>query len=121
MSIEGLHHITLLGSDAQRTIDFYTRTMGLRLVKRTVNFDDPGSYHFYFGDAKGSPGSIITYFIIPGAARGRTGMGGTHHYALTVTDGKELRKWKRYLSAYSVNVTDTQDCFYLSLLYSSKS
>jgi len=117
MSIEGLHHITLIGSDAQRTIDFYTRTMGLRLVKRTVNFDDPGSYHFYFGDAKGSPGSIITYFIIPGAARGRTGMGGTHHYALTVTDGKALRKWKRYLTDKGVNVNGPLDRYYFESLY----
>ena len=56
MSILGLHHITLISSNAQRTIDFYTRVLGLRLVKKTVNFDDPSSYHLYFGDDTGRPG-----------------------------------------------------------------
>jgi len=85
-TILGLHHITLVCTDAQRTVDFYTGVLGLRLVKRTVNFDDPTSYHLYFGDATGSPGTAVTFFEWPGAARGRTGIGGTHHFALRVKE-----------------------------------
>jgi len=73
--ISGIHHITLLAGDPQDNIDFYTTVLGLRMVKKTVNFDDPGSYHFYFGDEAGSPGTIITFFPWPGAARGTPGSG----------------------------------------------
>src|SRR6266568_5171180 len=58
----GLHHITAITSDASSAVNFYTRVLGLRLVKKTVNFDDPSAYHLYFGDEKGSPGSLITFF-----------------------------------------------------------
>src|SRR6201997_5912938 len=71
--IAGLHHVTAIASDPQRNLDFYCEALGLRLVKRTVNFDDPGSYHFYFGDNIGSPGTIITFFAWPGARRGVRG------------------------------------------------
>ena len=75
MKLRGIHHITAIASDPQRNLDFYTQVLGLRLVKRTVNFDDPGSYHFYFGDGVGSPGTIITFFPWPGARRGTRGTG----------------------------------------------
>ncbi len=117
MSIEGLHHITLVANDAQRTVDFYTRTLGLRLVKTTVNYDDPESYHLYFADASGSAGSIITFFIVPGAQRGSSGIGGTHHFALTVEDGAALRKWKRYLTDRGVRVSGPLDRHYFESLY----
>jgi len=117
MNVNGIHHITLIAADAQRTVDFYTRVMGLRLVKRTVNFDDPSSYHLYFGDAHGSPGSVLTFFAMPGVPQGRPGMGGTHHYALTVQDGKALRKWKRYLTDLGVNVNGPLDRHYFESLY----
>lgn len=117
MSIQGTHHITLVGTDAQRTVDFYTRTLGLRLVKQTVNFDDPRSYHLYFGDSKGSPGSIITFFIVPGARRGSSGMGGTHHFALSVKDGAALRKWKRWLNDRGVAVNGPLNRHYFESLY----
>jgi glyoxalase family protein len=71
----GLHHVTGIASDPQRNLDFYVGLLGLRLVKRTVNFDDPGTYHFYFGDARGTPGTILTFFSWPGARRGRRGVG----------------------------------------------
>lgn len=74
-SILGLHHVTAIASDPQRNIDFYTGVLGLRLVKVTVNFDDPGSYHFYYGDEVGHPGTILTFFAWPGAPRGRQGLG----------------------------------------------
>jgi glyoxalase family protein len=73
--ILGLHHITAIAGEAQRNYNFYTRTLGLRLVKKTVNFDDPGTYHFYYGDEVGSPGSILTFFPWEGVQKGRTGTG----------------------------------------------
>jgi glyoxalase family protein len=71
----GIHHVTGIASDPQRNLDFYAGTLGLRLVKRTVNFDDPTTYHFYFGDEAGNPGSILTFFPWPDARRGRQGGG----------------------------------------------
>ena len=73
--IAGLHHVTAIASDPQRNLDFYIGLLGLRLVKRTVNFDDPGTYHFYFGDARGTAGTILTFFPWPGARRGHRGVG----------------------------------------------
>ena len=74
-SLSGIHHVTAIASDPQGTLDFYAGLIGLRLVKRTVNFDDPQTYHFYFGDEVGTPGSIMTFFPWPGARRGRQGSG----------------------------------------------
>ena len=71
----GLHHVTAFASDAQRNLDFYTRFMGMRLVKRTVNFDDPSTYHFYFGNARANPGSLLTFFPWPTAPAPRVGSG----------------------------------------------
>ena len=71
----GIHHVTSIAGSARRNLDFYTRTLGLRLVKRTVNFDDPGSYHFYYGDAAGHPGTILTFFPWEGVPPGRLGIG----------------------------------------------
>jgi glyoxalase family protein len=104
MTILGLHHITLGSSDAQRTIDFYVRVLGLRFVKRTINFDDPGTYHLYFGDETGSPGTAVTFFEWPGAAPGHPGIGGTHHFALTVRDRDGLLQWKRRLTDLGIKV-----------------
>jgi glyoxalase family protein len=73
-ALDGLHHVTAVCADAQRTVDFY-RKHGLELVKKTVNFDDPGSYHLYFGDEQGRPGTLLTFFEWPGARRGRLGAG----------------------------------------------
>jgi glyoxalase family protein len=75
MNIKGLHHVTAIAGDPQRNLDFYAGVLGLRLVKRTVNFDDSGSYHFYFGDAAGTPGTILTFFPWPSARRGSRGVG----------------------------------------------
>jgi glyoxalase family protein len=71
----GIHHITAFAANAQRNLDFYTQFLGLRLVKQTVNFDDPATYHFYFGDATGTPGTLLTFFPWPTAAAGRRGTG----------------------------------------------
>jgi glyoxalase family protein len=82
--IVGLHHVTAIASDPQRNLDFYTEVLGLRFVKRTINFDDPGTYHFYFGDDAGSPGTILTFFPWPHAARGSFGIGETAATAFSV-------------------------------------
>jgi glyoxalase family protein len=82
--IVGLHHVTAIASDAQRTLDFYTQVLGLRFVKRTVNFDDPGTYHLYFGDDAGSPGTILTFFPWPRANRGHAGAGEVAQTAFSV-------------------------------------
>src|SRR4030095_4624594 len=73
--IPGLHHVTAIASDPQRNLDFYVGVLGLRFVKRTVNFDDPGTYHFYVGDRRGMPGTILTFFPWPGVRRGIRGAG----------------------------------------------
>jgi len=75
MQLAGLHHVTCVCSDAQRTLDFYRDRLGFSLVKKTVNFDDPHSYHLYFGDAVGSPGTLMTFFEWPRAEPGRLGRG----------------------------------------------
>ena len=117
MTIQGLHHITLVCSNAQRTVDFYTGVLGQRLVKKTVNFDDPGSYHLYFGDETGRPGTAITYFEWPRAPKGRPGIGGTHHFALSVADYDGLLKWKRRLNDLGLAVDGPYDRHYFTSIY----
>ncbi|HEX5831515.1 MAG TPA: VOC family protein [Gemmatimonadaceae bacterium] len=85
--ILGLHHVTAIASDPQRNLDFYVGVLGLRLVKRTVNFDDPQTYHLYYGDEVGTPGSIMTFFPWPGARRGRQGAGQIAVTAFSVPPG----------------------------------
>ncbi len=78
MQLDGIHHITCITADAPANVDFYARVLGLRLVKKTVNFDAPDVYHLYYGDERGSPGSILTFFEFPDAAPGRAGAGMIH-------------------------------------------
>ena len=117
MSILGLHHITLVCSAAQRTVDFYTKILGLRLVKQTVNFDDPGSYHLYFGDDTGKPGTAVTFFEWPHAPKGAPGIGGTHHFALAVADYNGLLKWKRRLTDLGIRVSGPFNRYYFQSIY----
>lgn len=113
----GFHHITMVSTDAARTLGFYGGLLGLGLVKKTVNFDDPGSYHLYFGDDGGAPGTILTFFEWPGARRGHWGVGGVHHLALGVADRAGLLKWKRRLTDAGVRVTGPIDRGYFVSLY----
>ena len=99
--IVGLHHVTAIASDPQRNLDFYNQVLGLRFVKRTVNFDDPGTYHFYFGDDAGTPGTILTFFPWPHARRGLPGAGEVTHTAFSVPVGS-LDYWEQRLRAHSV-------------------
>ncbi len=86
-SVHGIHHVTAITSDLARNVDFYARTLGLRLVKQTVNFDDPRTVHLYYGDEAGSPGSLITFFVWTGAYRGRQGTGQAAVTSVSVVPG----------------------------------
>ncbi|HTN68007.1 MAG TPA: ring-cleaving dioxygenase [Dysgonamonadaceae bacterium] len=91
--ILGLHHITAIAGDAQRNYDFYTKILGFRLVKKTVNFDDPQTYHFYFGDEVGTPGTILTFFPWANVRQGKNGAGMTTEIGYSVPKGS-LDFWK---------------------------
>jgi glyoxalase family protein len=99
--IVGLHHVTAIASDPQSNLDFYTEVLGLRFVKRTVNFDDPGTYHFYFGDDAGTPGTILTFFPWPRARRGSVGAGEVSHTAFSVPVGSH-DFWEQRLRAFNI-------------------
>ncbi|HEY0750185.1 MAG TPA: ring-cleaving dioxygenase [Chitinophagaceae bacterium] len=99
--ILGLHHITAIAGQAQRNYDFYTGTLGLRLVKKTVNYDDPGTYHFYFGDTTGSPGTILTFFPWEDIQKGRPGNGMATEIGYAVPAGS-LDFWKERLKSYQL-------------------
>src|ERR1700754_2483475 len=94
MKFTGLHHITMITGDAQETARFYGDALALRLVKKTVNFDQPEAYHLYFGDETGAPGSILTWFEFPGAPRGRAGVGMIHTLQLGVASEAALDFWR---------------------------
>src|SRR3954468_14618497 len=103
MALEGVHHITAITGDAPRNVDFYARLLGLRLVKKTVNFDAPDVYHLYFGDEIGTPGSILTFFEFPGAARGRPGAGMVHTIRWRVGSDDALAFWAGRLAEAGVD------------------
>lgn len=115
--ILGLHHITAIAGEAQRNYDFYTKVLGLRLVKKTVNFDDPGTYHFYYGDEVGSPGSILTFFPWEGIQKGRVGTGMATEIGYSVPNGS-LEFWKNRFNELKVKHSEVNQRFgeqYLSL------
>ncbi len=99
MKLDGMHHITMITGDAQRNVEFYADVLGLRLVKKTVNFDAPEAYHLYFGDERGSPGSILTWFEFAGARRGQAGAGMIHMIQLGVASEASLDFWAQRLAA----------------------
>jgi glyoxalase family protein len=105
MRLEGIHHITAITADAPRNVDFYGRVLGLRLVKKTVNQDDPTVYHLFYADEKGSPGSDITFFEYPGARRGRAGAGMVHRIASRVASEGALDFWEERLRAEGAPVS----------------
>ncbi len=114
---QGIHHVTMVSSDARRTLAFYRDLLGLRLVKRTVNFDDPSAYHLYFGDRPGTPGTILTFFEWAGLPRGNPGVGGVHHVALGVEDEAGLLRWKRRLTDAGVHASGPYDRRWFQSLY----
>ncbi len=99
--IEGLHHITFIAGDPQANLDFYTGILGQRFIKKTVNFDDPGTYHFYFADYNGSPGTVMTSFPWPNATRGKSGAGQCTK-TLYVANENSLGYWKERLAKFHI-------------------
>ena len=108
MKLDGMHHITMITGNATKNVDFYADVLGLRLVKKTVNFDAPEAYHLYFGDERGSPGSILTWFEFAGAWKGRPGAGMIHTIQLGVASEASLDFWAERLHAkgYASERTD---------------
>jgi len=98
MKLEGIHHVTAVTGDAQRNLDFYTRVLGLRLVKKTVNQDDPTVYHLFYADEAGSPGADLTFFEYPGAAPGRAGSGMVHRVVSRVASEQAIDFWTERLA-----------------------
>ena len=104
MKLEGVHHVTLITGDAPRNVDFYTGVLGLRLVKKTVNQDDPTVYHLFYADEKGSAGSDITFFEYPGAARGKAGPGMIHTIVWRVASPEALDFWEERLGSRAESI-----------------
>ena len=102
MKLEGIHHITAITEDAQRNIDFYVGVLGLRLVKKTVNQDNPTVYHLFFADEGGDPGSDLTFFEYPGVAPGRAGAGMVHRVVWRVASEESLAFWAERLGANGI-------------------
>ncbi len=104
MRLDGIHHVTCITADAPGNVDFYTRILGLRLVKKTVNQDDPTVYHLFYADEDGSPGGDITFFEYPGIPRGRAGDGMIHTVEWRVGSAESLDFWERRLTDEGVAV-----------------
>lgn len=117
--ITGFHHLTAITKKASINVDYYTRVLGLRMVKQTVNFDDPSSWHLYFGNERGEPGTIITFFEWGNLPKGLPGIGGTHHLAFRVSDRNSLLKWKRRLQDFGYHVSGPFDRTYFESIYTS--
>ena len=105
MKLEGVHHITCITGDAPGNVDFYTRVLGLRLVKKTVNQDDPTVYHLFYADERGNPGSDITFFEYPGSPRGRAGAGMVHLITWRVESEDALSFWAERLEAEGIEAS----------------
>jgi glyoxalase family protein len=109
MQLDGIHHITCITADAPGNVDFYARLLGLRMVKKTVNFDAPDVYHLYYGDERGAPGSILTFFEFPDAARGRAGAGMIHRLRWRVASPDALAFWSGRLEDEGVHLDSSAD------------
>ncbi len=109
LRIAGIHHITLLVADVERSLAFYRNVLGMRLVKQTVNDDDQSARHLIFGDEEGRPGTLITCLEYPELDEGTVGRGSTHHFALSVESEEELEAWREYLGTRGVAATEVLD------------
>ena len=117
LRIAGLHHVTLLCKDVERSLAFYRNLLGMRLVKQTVNEDDRGARHLFFGDEEGRPGTLITCLEYPDLDEGTVGRGSTHHFALAIETEEELAAWRDYLGSRGIPVTEVMDRTYFKSLY----
>jgi glyoxylase I family protein len=117
LQIRGLHHVTIICSSLERTVGFYRDVLGLRLVKQTLNPDDRNARHFFFGDAAGTPGTLLSFFEYPQMEPGRQGVGSTHHLALCVETAEELEGWRQWLASQGVPCTEVLDRTYFKSIY----
>jgi glyoxalase family protein len=113
----GLHHVTNVCTDMERTREFYEDVLGWSTVKRTQNYDDPGTLHYYFSSTpEGEPGTTVTYFEYPNS-RGRPGPGASHHFAFGVEDEGTLREWREHLMDHGIRVSRVKDRTYFRSVY----
>jgi catechol 2,3-dioxygenase-like lactoylglutathione lyase family enzyme len=117
LRIAGLHHVTLICGDVERSLDFYRNLLGMRLVKQTVNEDDRGARHLFFGDEEGRPGTLVTCLEYPELDEGHVGRGSTHHFALAVATEEELHGWREYLTSRGIPCTEVMDRTYFKSIY----
>jgi glyoxylase I family protein len=117
MRLTGLHHVTAICRDLDRTTTFYRDVLGLALVRETVNDDDPLTRHFYFGDALGTPGTLVSFLEYPALPEGVVGAGSTHHFAFAVNSSDEQLAWVDYLRGRGIDCTDVFDRGAFSSIY----
>lgn len=115
--LQGIHHVTLVTRDMEEMTRFLTEVVGVRLVKTTVNFDAPDQKHFYFGDEKGRPGTVVTYFEIPDLPENRLGAGGMHHLAFCVENENGLAAQMERLEEMGIPHSGVVDRTYFKSLY----
>ena len=110
--VRGIHHVTAIAGDPQQNVDFYAGILGLRMVKKTVNFDDPGTYHLYYGDEQGGPGTILTFFTWPGShvAKGRAGNGQLTVISFSIP-AKAMGYWTERLKSHNVEHSEPSSRF----------
>jgi catechol 2,3-dioxygenase-like lactoylglutathione lyase family enzyme len=102
MRLTGLHHVTAICADLDRTVAFYRDVLGLAVVQEGANDDDPGARHFWLGDGAGTPGTLVSFMEYPDMEEGRTGRGATHHFAFSVESAEEQVAWRDYLNSKGV-------------------
>lgn len=117
LKLKGIHHVTAICSNLDRTVSFYRDLLGLTLIKRTSNEDDPGARHFYFGDSEATPGSIVTFMEYANMEQGSIGVGVVHHFALRAGSLDELSAWHEHLNAHGVQATEPINRTYYSSIY----
>jgi len=117
LRIAGIHHLTLICKSLDESTAFYRNLLGMRMVKQTVNEDDQGARHLFFGDDQGRPGTLITCLEYPQLDPGSVGTGSTHHFALTVESEAELQGWRDYLTAQGVACTEVMDRTFFKSIY----
>lgn len=117
LKIKGLHHITCICSNLDRTVAFYRDLLGMTLLKQSVNDDDPTARHFYFGDPDASPGSMVTFLEYANMDQGQVGVGMVHHFALRAGSLEQLEAWHKHLMAHDVQSTEPINRTYFSSIY----
>ncbi|HEV7845718.1 MAG TPA: VOC family protein [Thermoleophilaceae bacterium] len=117
LRIAGIHHITLLCADLERSVGFYRNLLGMSVVKQTVNEDDKRARHLFFGDEQGTPGTLVTCLEYPDLDEGSVGRGSTHHFALSVESEEELAAWREYLMGRGIAITEVMDRTYFRSIY----